>query len=195
MNKCVVLFVEGETEVCFYKKLIDYLRNKCSSKQFDVCCEIKNVKGVGNFKKDALRKFDKDIKKKYNKHSICAVLCSDTDVFEISPRPALKWNEVIKDFYDSGAKNVIHIEAYHSIEDWFLYDLEGILTYLHLPKTTKAKGSNGYEKLTGLFKQGKKIYYKGTKCTDFLEHLNMDIIYERIYKNILPLIEELDCNF
>lgn len=49
--------------------------------------------------------------------------------------------------------------------------------------------------MTGLFKQGKKIYYKGTKCTDFLEHLNMDIIYERIYKKILPLIEELDCNF
>ena len=49
MGKCLVLFVEGETEVEFYKQVIAHARKM----------HPRNVGGVGGFKSIALRKFTK----------------------------------------------------------------------------------------------------------------------------------------
>ena len=99
MGKCLVLFVEGDTEVEFYKAIIGDARLRRPNKQFDISIEIKNVKGVGGFKNNALRKFIKEIKPKYDTDTDFVVaLCRDTDVFELSPKPPIKWEEVEKEF-------------------------------------------------------------------------------------------------
>ena len=92
--------------------------------------EYRNVRGVGGFKSIALRKFTKDIKTKYDSNcEFTIVLCSDTDVFDFAPKPPIKWDEVKKELKANGASKIIHVQAKRSIEDWFLYDLEGILNF------------------------------------------------------------------
>ena len=87
MSKCLVLFVEGDTEVEFYKRVIANAKGKRENKRFDTSIECINVNGVGGFKKIALRKFIKDVKPKYDNDCVfTVVLCSDTDVFELAQK-------------------------------------------------------------------------------------------------------------
>lgn len=65
--------------------------------RFDTNIEYRNVKGVGEFKNNALRKFVKEIKPKYGDAcKYIVVLCSDTDVFEFASKPPIRWDEVKK---------------------------------------------------------------------------------------------------
>ena len=172
MSKCLVLFVEGDTEVEFYKQVVANARKLHPAGRFDTNIEYRNVKGVGGFKSIALRKFTKEIKPKYGDDcEFTIVLCSDTDVFDFVPKPPIKWDEVKKDLANSGAAKVIHVQAKRSIEDWFLYDIEGILGFLRLGKNTKVSGKNGYDKLQRLYKQANKVYYKGIQSNGMIEQL------------------------
>ncbi len=80
----VVVFVEGDTEVDFYKKLINHLRSLCGGR---LSCEVKihNLKGVGNYQSTAKRIFEKKIKQDYpaNTYEYKVFLSYDTDVFEV----------------------------------------------------------------------------------------------------------------
>lgn len=191
MNKCLVLFVEGDTEVEFYKQVIANARTMLESGMFDICIECKSVNGVGGFKNIVLRKFVKEVKTKYTNHEFVVALCRDTDVFELAPRPPIKWEEVEQGLRNEGASNVIHIEARHSIEDWFLYDIEGIKSFLRLPKKTSVSGKNGYEKLKQLYKQANKMYFKGMKSNGMISKLNIDVIVASAKDQIHPLYKEL----
>lgn len=192
MSKCLVLFVEGDTEVEFYKRVIANARQKRTDGRFDINIECKNVKGVGGFKNIALRKFIKEIKPRYGDECEFSVaLCRDTDIFELSPKPPIKWSEVESAFYANGVQNVIHIRAKHSIEDWFLLDADGIISFLGLPKKTKVSGGNGCDKLKKLFKKANKMYYKGMKSNDMVERLDIDKIVQNVYSELDPLYREL----
>ena len=139
MSKCLVLFVEGDTEVEFYKQVVANARKLHPAGRFDTNIEYRNVRGVGGFKSIALRKFTKEIKPKYGDDcEFTIVLCSDTDVFDFAPKPPIKWDEVKKDLANNGAAKVIHVQAKRSIEDWFLYDIEGILGFLRRGKKYKS---------------------------------------------------------
>lgn len=169
MSNCLILFVEGDTEVEFYKQIVAKARKLHPNGRFDTNVEYRNVRGVGGFKSIALRKFIKEIKPKYDKDcKFTIVLCSDTDVFDFAPKPPIKWNEVKKELMDNGASEIIHVQARSSIEDWFLYDVEGILGFLRLSKSTKVSGKNGYEKLQRLYKQANKVYYKGIQSNGIM---------------------------
>ena len=50
MNKCLVLFVEGDTEVEFYKEVVANVRKLRSVDRFDTKIEYRNVRGVGGSK-------------------------------------------------------------------------------------------------------------------------------------------------
>lgn len=193
MNKCIVLFVEGDTEVEFYKSVIADAKNYRKNKMFDVNIEIRNVKGISGFKNNALRKFTKEIKVHYkDDYKFVIFLCSDTDVFEFSTKPPINWNDVETSLYNAGASKVIQIKAKHSIEDWFLYDYNGILSFLRLPKKTKISGGSGYEKLKILFSKANKMYIKGMKSNGMISKLDIDVISTKIYDLLKPLYDELD---
>lgn len=116
MSKCLVLFVEGDTEVEFYKQVVANARKLHPAGRFDTNIEYRNVRGVGGFKSIALRKFTKEIKPKYGDDcEFTIVLCSDTDVFDFAPKPPIKWDKVKKDLANSGAAKVIHVQAKRSI--------------------------------------------------------------------------------
>lgn len=192
MSKCLVLFVEGDTEVEFYKQVIANVRNLHPVGRFDTNIEYRNVKGVGGFKSIALRKFTKEIKNKYDDDcEFIVVLCSDTDVFDFAPKPPIKWDEVKKELETNGAREIIHVQARKSIEDWFLYDLEGILRFLRLAKKTKVSGKNGYDKLQRLYKQANKVYYKGIKSNGMVDHLDIEKITDAVKEQLNPLYEAL----
>ena len=177
MSKCLVLFVEGDTEVEFYKQVVANARKLHPAGRFDTNIEYRNVRGVGGFKSIALRKFTKEIKPKYGDDcEFTIVLCSDTDVF---------------DFAHSGAAKVIHVQAKRSIEDWFLYDIEGILGFLRLGKNTKVSGKNGYDKLQRLYKQANKVYYKGIQSNGMIERLNIEKIANAVKEQLNPLYKAL----
>mgnify|MGYP000989371681 CR=1 FL=1 len=140
MNKGIAIFIEGETEIEFYKKLLKNIRPLCDDRKFNVSKVVtRNLKGIGNYKNRAYRVFTKDIVPKI-------FLCYDTDVFEFSQKPPVKWKDVEKLLLDNGAKKVIHIKAKKSIEDWFLKDFSGLCKYLRLPNSTTISGSNGVKK-------------------------------------------------
>ena len=61
MSKCLVLFVEGDTEVEFYKQVVANARKLHPAGRFDTNIEYRNVRGVGGFKSIALRKFTKEM--------------------------------------------------------------------------------------------------------------------------------------
>lgn len=192
MNKCLVLFVEGDTEVEFYKQVIANARKFRLNGMFDTSIECKSINGVGGFKNIVLRKFVKDIKPKYGDNcTFTVVLCRDTDVFELSPKPPIKWNEVERDLRANGADDVIHIEARHSIEDWFLYDADGIISFLRLNKKTKIRGKDGYDKIKCLYKQANKMYYKGMKSNGMISRLDIDKIANEVKDQLNLLYKAL----
>ena len=192
MNKCLVLFVEGETEVEFYKQIVANARNMHPQRIFDTSIEYRCVKGIGGFKNEATRKFVKDIKPKYEDDCIFTVaLCRDTDVFELSPKPPVKWIEVEKSLLKNGAAKVIHVEARHCIEDWFLYDADSIISFLRLSKKTKISGKNGYEKIQRLYRQANKVYYKGIRSNGMIERLDIEKIADAVKDQLNPLYRVL----
>ena len=195
MNKCLIFFVEGDTDVEFYKRLINDAKSRHPAGRFDTNIEYKNVNGFGGFKNYALKKFVKEVKPKYGNNCVyTAVLCSDTDVFEFASKPPIIWDDVQKKFYENGAAKVIHIQAKQSIEDWFLYDLEGILAFLNLSKNTKVSGKNGCDKLRRLYKKANKVYIKGMKSNGMIEQLNMKKIANTVKDQLNPLYEALGMN-
>ena len=192
MSKCLVLFVEGDTEVEFYKQVVANARKLHPAGRFDTNIEYRNVGGVGGFKSIALRKFKKEIKTKYEDDCVFTiVLCSDTDVFDFAPRPPIKWDEVKKELKESGASKIIHVQAKRSIEDWFLYDMEGILRFLRLGKNTKASGKSGYYKLQNLYKQADKAYYKGIQSNGMISRLDIEKIANAVKDQLNPLYKAL----
>lgn len=190
MSKCLVLFIEGDTEIEFYKKLISVIRENHSAGQLDSKIIYKNVKGIGGYKKEVTRIFKKDILVKYKNYTFVVALCRDTDVFEFAQKPKIKWNEVEKQLKADGAKRVIHVQAVKAIEDWFLYDLNGVCKYLNIP-LTQPSGKNGYEKLGYLFKKANKTYIKGRMTKGFVESLDMGKIVKCIWAELSPICKTL----
>ena len=143
----VTIFVEGDTEVDFYKKLISYLREK-NGGRLHCKVDVKNVKGVGKYQGKVCRIFEKSVKIQNPGSTYNVLLCYDSDVFEFSRRPPIDWNEVIKSLHEKGANDVRLVKAVSSIEDWFLYDIEGLRKFLKLPKKLKMTGYKGQKGLT-----------------------------------------------
>ncbi len=98
-----------------------------------------NVRGVGGFKNDSIMKFKRLMEKNPNREFIVA-LCYDTDVFEFASVPPINWDKVQKKMEQIGASKVIQIKAKRSIEDWLLYDVNGICRWLRIPLPKKVNG-------------------------------------------------------
>lgn len=194
MAKVVALFVEGPTEIEFYKAVIKYAHDIMQT-QFNCSFEWVDMHGIGNYKKDALRKYNK-IKKDHPGDEIYAVLCIDTDVFDLTKKkPPIDRKAVKASLEEAGAKKVSYVEAKHSIEDWFLSDYDGVLSYLRLAKGTKRPTGKGQDALKALFRTAKRVYIKGGKTEGFIAKLNIPLIVSAHCKAIKPLCQAvgLDC--
>lgn len=174
MNRCLVLFVEGDTELDFYKRVISNAKEKKKDKKFNLHIECKDIK---------VRDGDKC--------QYTVVLCSDTDVFELEQKPPVDWEEVKEAFEKKGVVKVIMVRAKRSIEDWFLHDFESIVSYLRLNKKIKITGTNGYDKLKKLYRKANKIYYKGMRSNKLIEQLDIEKIVEVVGEELAPLYEAL----
>lgn len=193
MSKVIAIFVEGDTEVTFYKKLIKHIR-QLHGKQFECNIEYKNLKGIGNFKKDSIKRLN-EIKTKYSGDEIFVFLCYDTDVFKFAKKPPVDMNKVKLELLENGATGVEFVEANDSIESWFLLDFSGILTYLGLPKGTKKGTGKGQDILKRLFKSKSRLYVKGNNSSDLVEALDISKIQKGICSAIKPICDQmgLDC--
>lgn len=186
----VTVFVEGDTEVDFYKKLIAYLREK-NGGRLNCKVNVRNVKGVGRYQNKVCRIFENSVRKQYPDHDYKVVLCYDSDVFEFSRKPPVDWDEVTKALCEKGADDVRLVKAVTSIEDWFLYDIEGLRKFLKLPMKFKMTGYKGYKGLAKLFLKAKKTYIKGVRCNGLIEALDLDVIIPKIDSEIVKISELL----
>lgn len=192
-DKVLAIFAEGPTEVEFYKAVVIEARKAMGT---PYSCEIEYVdmKGIGKYKNDALRKF-KNLKSKHSGKEMYVFLCIDSDVFELAKKPPFDRKQLKKALEDAGAQKVQYIIAKKSIEEWFLCDFEGVLSYLRLPKSTKRPQGNGQEALKKLFKTAHKLYIKGSKTEGFIDKLNIEKIMKTCCATLKPLCKSLglDC--
>lgn len=194
-EKVVIIFIEGETEIEFYKRLVGTMRGYCGGR---LSCSVEpvNAAGIGQYKNKVLRIFEKRIKGKYPNGEFYVALCYDQDIFEIGRNPPVDWQEVKKAFLNSGAKEVHLIKAVRSIEDWFLCDAEGIiLQYLRLPANTRLPSGSGYQRIKELFKRAGRVYIKGKSNGNFVQALDIEKILIDNCRDISPLCKLLgvDC--
>ena len=188
----LTVFVEGDTEVDFYKKMIASIRQKLGKGKCNV--EIKNVKGVGNYQSKVCRIFENSVKKKYPGYNYIVVLCYDTDVFQYSRKPPVDWNAVIKALSDKGADKIEQIRAEKSIEDWFLLDSAGLKRFLKLPAKTSVSAYKGQKGLVQLFQKANKSYIKGVQCKGLVDALDMEKIFRHICGEIHILCDTMGMN-
>ena len=190
LAKCLVLFVEGQTEVEFYKALIKYIREIHTDKKLEHKIIYRSIDGTGGYKKEVNRIFLKEILPKVEGCQVTVALCYDTDVFGYVQKPRINWNEVEKILKDDGAHKVLHIKAEKSIEDWFLIDKEGIKHFLKLNSDIEPQGTNGYEKLKFLFKRANKVYTKKSReVKGLVQALNIGLISRGVEKSLDLLYE------
>lgn len=189
-KKGVIFFVEGDTEIEFYRKLVKHIHDKIGKFNVDKIL-FENIKGITNYKNKIIRIFSKRTITEYPNYDFFVFLCYDTDVFEFEQHPKINWHEVEKILNKNGAKKVIQIKAKKSIEDWFLCDTESIIRFLKLPSNTKVNGRNGQEKIKNLFKKANKLYIKGQKCEGLIECLNIEKILEKLSNELEKVYEIL----
>lgn len=192
-DKVVALFVEGPTEVEFYKAVV-IESHRLMGTPYPCEIEYVDMKGIGRYKSDAVRKF-RTLKSKHPGKEIYVFLCIDHDVFEFAKKPPINKALLQKTLQDEGAKKVVYVVANQSIEEWFLCDLEGIISFLRLPKSTKRPKGNGQHSLEKLFKTANRLYLKGTKTEGFIEKLNIRKIMATNCAALKPLCTclQLDC--
>ena len=193
-DKIIALFVEGPTEIEFYKAVVNFIR-KQNNAPFEYEFKWLDMKGIGNYKDDALRKFN-NVKRAYPSASIFAMLCIDTDAFEFSRKPPIDKSRVKRALEKAGAAKVYYIEAKHSIEDWFLTDLAGVLTYLNLPRETRRPSGSGQSALKQLFYKANRVYVKGTRAEGLIAKLSIQKIMVEHCQQLNPLCKllKIDCS-
>ena len=175
----VVIFVEGDTDVVLFSRLVAYYRKASITAVHS--CEIQNLRGVSRY---ASSKFvgklqgeiiPKAVKKGEKVYAVC---CSyDTDVFNDEESPIVDWKKIKRSILRLGIDQFCTVEVRNAIEDWLLDDLDGLCSYLNLKDVPKSiKGCDGYEKLLSLFKRSGKVYTKGLSIEDFIDAVSIEKI-------------------
>lgn len=197
-KRLLLMITEGPTDEEFYKKVIEIVRkkNNCSKFNFD---EIKYMcsNGIGNMHKNMLSKFKFELceDKEYGNYEKIVCFCYDKDVFkQNNTNPPINRTKMKEDFEKYGANKIIEIIADNMIEDFFLLDIEGIKKYLKVKKNYKNSSKKSLELLKQIFKDGSRVYSKGTKATGLISSLDMPFILVKICSQIKPLCDELGFN-
>ena len=190
----VVLFVEGETDEVFFKALIDYYKTVSTTELRP--CRIYNLRGVTRYSSKLLVKLKNEFlpDAKNKGYKIKTVCCSyDTDVFEKRNPLLVDWNALKKAVKRMGIEEFVQLGIKSSIEDWLLYDQEGICRFLKLKDIPKSlKGKNGNEKMNDLYARVKKVYQKGCQTKNLVSALDMSVIRNKTKDILAPLEKALN---
>ncbi len=188
----IVLFVEGDTEFAFFNALLCYYKQR--SKKRIAEYDVVNMKGVTRYTSKFIGKLENELipKAAEKGYEIRAVCCNyDTDVFEYGEHMPVNWEKINREVKRLKIKEFYTIQVVHMIEDWLLDDINGLCKYLKLKKVpTLLKGNNAFQKITLLFKQGHKIYFKGKDAEKFLPMLDLSLIRDK-HKNELADLERI----
>lgn len=191
-KKIIAFFVEGPTEIEFYKTVVKYAHDRMKA-PFNCSFEWIDMQGIGNYKNTAARKMAR-LKESHPNDDIYAMLCIDTDVFEFSKKPPIDKSDIKKRLKENGAKQVNYIEARSSIEDWFLDDLPGVCSFLNLPANTSRPSGNGQTALKQLFRNANKIYVKGGRTENFIAKLDIPKIISKHCEQLKPFCSAAGLN-
>lgn len=186
MSKILIIFTEGDTDYIFFKNVVDFIIEKNGRPKSKII-HI-NVKGVGKFSTKVPAKYKNYIKHRYPKSKHNIFLAYDLDVFELKQKPPVDWNSVEVKLKNLGANSITHLQADRMIEDWFIYDVEGICNNLKLKIPNKIKGKTGLQKIQYLFKRANRIYQKGYNSNNFINSLDIGKIFPNI--NELGILEQ-----
>lgn len=168
-----LLVLEGYTEQVFYSVVRDkFLKG--------IRIELRNIKGQGNVNKDILSEI---FKYTYNNPDdlVRAYCCVDTEKGKCTATPLYLdfIREKAKERKMSQVLSIHAILAEPEIESWFFYDIKGIYGCLSAPKSRRnPKIFNpakkfGYKDLQRLFEKHGKIYTKGKRAGNFINHLDV----------------------
>jgi hypothetical protein len=177
----ILLLYEGETEEEFYKSLIAI---KIPRRKIRISYE--NLKGITtNINRKVLNKIYKHLSNNGNEDRINVFVAIDRegDRTNESPLDIPKLKATIAKETDRIVE-VIEIIATQDIESWFLFDIEGIYTFLKVPlahrNPSKFKNTEAFNNrsLSNLFRTHKKVYFKGKRVAGLIEHLDINKIYD-----------------
>lgn len=171
-----LLLVEGRTEVVFYKRIQDTLLRSCRS-------TIRDLEGLYNIDKKIISHIV-DYAGIHEDEKIRVYCCLDRES-RYGEVPEFNLEKIRKYIEDKQIENVLSIDlikATQQIESWFLYDIEGIYTFLKVPTATRKPNAYkpperfGSKDLQHLFERYNKIYSKGKRCENFINHLDIEKI-------------------
>jgi hypothetical protein len=168
MSKIIVIFVEGATELEFYKAMAEICK-----KPKTVTLKFCNLQGAGRFEQKVPSKLKREFIPTYGVDNVKVVCCYDTDVFEQGIKPPTNWDIVKQKVEAFGISNFELIGARKTIEDWFIMDIEGVCNFLKIKSPTKVFGKDGLSKMKNLFKKGGRIYQKGSNTHKFIPFLDI----------------------
>lgn len=190
-SRGILIYVEGDTEVAFYKAVVQALKSGDTTSVMYQKIIFRNARGIGNFQNKAARVFRNQVLINHPGIIFDVALCYDTDVFQYSRKPPINWRLVEIDLISAGANHVYHIKAKKTIEDWFLLDYPGVLKYLKLSLDTRSPSGDGIHIIQSLFKKANKLYVKGANLDGFIDQLDIVKIINGINKELKPLIRGL----
>ncbi len=189
MKVKIVLFVEGDTEDVFFKALLRYYREHSKKKTTEY--EVVNMKSVTRYTSKFVGKLENELipKAAEKGYEIRAVCCNyDTDAFEYGEYMPVDWEKIAREVKRMKIKEFYTIQVVQMIEDWLLDDMEGLCKYLKLKKVpTSLNGNNAFQKITALFKQGHKIYFKGKDAEKFMPILDLRLIRDKHINELAEL--------
>jgi hypothetical protein len=182
-NSLLIIY-EGETEAEFYKKIFE---DKVPARK--IRRNYGNLKGNFSINKKTIDKIQSYLENNQFKSlkNIHVFIAYDRD------GPREKETQLDIDYLRgqfiykrSRIKSINEIIATQDLESWFFHDIEGIYTYLRVPKRKrKYNAYNNVEAtnnriLSELFHRYNKHYQKGRRVEGFLNHLDLNKIFNKV---------------
>lgn len=189
MREFVLLLVEGDADLIFYNAVVNELKKMAAG---TTVVKLKNMRGIGNYNKDAVRYLDeyRNANKIKNTIKVKVVMSYDHDVFSNKrQRPPINRCK-IESYLRAKNAEVIHVVARESIEDWFMADKNGLEQYLGKKLSNKDLQGKGQDVIKKLMKTHKCIIYtKGAKAAELVNKLDIKAIMSKKCSEISSLCQ------
>lgn len=171
-KRIALILVEGDTEEEFYNRI-------ANEKLAGYRKVIRNLKGNFNIYNKVLDR-TAQYSEEHDDHNIDVFVCIDQE----KPGRAVFDSDLLKKKLSEikHFRSLTPVIAVLMLESLFFIDIENIYRFLRTPNAVRnpAKYANfrnrRHQDLSKLFEQVDKIYQKGIRCANFVDHLDLDKI-------------------